>query len=78
MIYYIIFCITTTIITITRCQYPVIKEIRPELVNNLIFWTALTILDLLFAIPLFLVTIFVPEKYMMNMATTLYEGKNKS
>lgn len=75
MIYYLIFCLATVIITVWRCQYPVVKEIRPELMKDIVFWPTLLVLDFVFAPLLFLVTIILPEKYMMNMAMML---KNKS
>ena len=84
MIYYLIFCLTTVIITIWRCQYPVVKEIRSDLLSmknltySIVFWSTLITIDFIFAPLLFLATIIVPEKYMMNMAAMLYEGKNKS
>jgi len=65
MIYYLIFCIATAIVCITRVQAPVILKYRGsnETYKGPLFWAALFLIDAI-AAPIMVLGVFIfPEAY---------------
>lgn len=64
MIYYLIFCITTTIMILWKCQIPAWRMAnKRKNIKAYVFWAVLIALDMLFAPVFFVVLLSAADLY---------------
>lgn len=73
MIYYLVFCITTTILILAKCQVPALLATQPKNLNRLVFWSVLLFFDMLFAPFFFVVLLSAPKEYKRTLIEKLGE-----
>jgi hypothetical protein len=76
MIYYAIFCITTTIMILWKCQIPAWKIANDKRRKAFIFWPTLIFFDLLLAPFFFVVLLAMPDIYKNIIVEKLKNGQS--
>ena len=73
LIYYLIFCATTTLVTLVRGVHPVLKEKEIHWENKAWIYFITSILAILIAPVFFFLILFYPNTYREALDTTLDE-----
>jgi hypothetical protein len=71
MIYYLIFCITTCIVTMIRCQIPAWRAVDTRRFNFLSFWIAMILSNLILAPIHFVVLLSASDLYKQDIIRRL-------
>lgn len=75
MIYYGIFCLATSIVTLARIQVPAAQlAFRQE---SVVFWITLFLANMVMAPALFFLTIFTPHRFMKTTHRTFLDRHYK-